>query len=101
MGQPLLVLAQPTNQFVRPGGEAVFRVVAAGNNVLRYQWLFNGSPIPPANGVNDTLTPVGNGTDQLILTGPGPSFCTDPSNHMRESSRRKSLNTNEYSSLCP
>jgi hypothetical protein len=45
-----------------------------------YQWLFNGSPIPPANGINDTLTPVGNGQYSLILTGPGPSFCTDTSN---------------------
>jgi PKD repeat protein len=45
-----------------------------------YQWLFNGNPIPPANGINDTLTPVGNGTYSLILTGPGPSFCTDTSN---------------------
>ncbi len=45
-----------------------------------YQWLFNGVPIPPANGVNDTLTPVGNGTYSLILTGPGPTFCIDTSN---------------------
>jgi PKD repeat protein len=45
-----------------------------------YQWLFNGVPIPPANGINDTLTPVGSGLYSLILTGPGPSFCRDTSN---------------------
>jgi PKD repeat protein len=45
-----------------------------------YQWLYNGNPIPPPNGTNDTLTPVGNGLYQLILTGPGPSFCSDTSN---------------------
>jgi hypothetical protein len=42
-----------------------------------YQWLFNGVPIPPGNGINDTLTPVGSGTYTLILTGPGPTFCKD------------------------
>lgn len=45
-----------------------------------YQWLFNGSPISAPNGVNDTLDPVGSGLYSLILTGPGPSFCTDTSN---------------------
>ncbi|MBI1805665.1 MAG: PKD domain-containing protein [Ignavibacteria bacterium] len=45
-----------------------------------YQWLFNGNPISPTNGTNDTLTPVGSGNYSLILTGPGPSFCKDTSN---------------------
>lgn len=58
-----------------------------------YQWLFNGVPIPPANGINDTLTPVGNGNYQLILTGPGPSFCSDTSNGYN-------LSTHDCDSLC-
>ncbi len=45
-----------------------------------YQWLFNGNPIPPPNGNNDTLTPVGSGQYSLILTGPGPAYCKDTSN---------------------
>ena len=44
-----------------------------------YQWFFNGNPIPPPNGNNDTLTPIGSGTYTLILTGPGPTFCKDTS----------------------
>ncbi|MBI3364455.1 MAG: PKD domain-containing protein [Ignavibacteriae bacterium] len=44
-----------------------------------YQWLYNGNPISPPNGTNDTLTPVGSGTYSLILTGPAPSFCKDTS----------------------
>ena len=40
-----------------------------------YQWYFNNVPIPPPNGTNDTLTPIGSGTYTLILTGPGPTFC--------------------------
>ena len=44
-----------------------------------YQWFFNNVPIPPPNGTNDTLTPIGSGTYTLILTGPGPTFCKDTS----------------------
>jgi PKD repeat protein len=45
-----------------------------------YQWLYNGNPIAPPNGINDTLTPVGSGQYSLILTGPAPASCKDTSN---------------------
>ncbi len=45
-----------------------------------YQWLFNGVPIPPANGINDTLTPVGTGPLFTYSYRARPSFCKDTSN---------------------
>ncbi len=63
-----------------------------------YQWLFNGNPISPANGVNDTLTPVGSGLYSLILTGPGPTFCTDTSNVYNLS--LKNCDSNCHSTIC-
>ncbi len=40
-----LILAQPTNQFVRPSSNAVFTVGAVGNAPLRYHWSFNGASL--------------------------------------------------------
>jgi PKD repeat protein len=45
-----------------------------------YQWYFNGNPIPAPNGTNQQLTPVGNGSYTLVMTGPAPTFCVDTSN---------------------
>jgi hypothetical protein len=46
VASPLIVLSQPTNQLVRPGSNAVFRVVAAGSGALTYQWRRNGVVLP-------------------------------------------------------
>ena len=47
---PLLILTQPTNAAVAPGGTATFRTLAAGNGTVRYQWRKDGLPIPGATG---------------------------------------------------
>jgi hypothetical protein len=46
---PLLILVHPTNVAVVPGSNATFRVAAAGNGVLRFQWRKDDLPIDGAN----------------------------------------------------
>jgi hypothetical protein len=58
------ILGNPTNQFVRPGLSAVFRVSAVGNGPLRYQWRFNGAAITDATNAILTITNA-----QLSSTG--------------------------------
>ena len=50
---PPRIFTQPTNQNVALGGTANFAVGASGAS-LRYQWWFNGSPLP--NATNSALT---------------------------------------------
>jgi hypothetical protein len=54
--QPPLILATPTNQFVRPGSNAVFTVSASGNGFPRYRWRFNGETIALATNATLTVT---------------------------------------------
>ena len=48
MRRPPVILTQPTNQYPRPGSNALFTVNATGSGFLRYQWQFNGADIPGA-----------------------------------------------------
>jgi uncharacterized repeat protein (TIGR01451 family) len=48
IGQPPGIVAQPTNQTVRLGQTASFRVTASGTTPLSYQWSFNGTNLAGA-----------------------------------------------------
>ncbi|HZV36079.1 MAG TPA: immunoglobulin domain-containing protein, partial [Verrucomicrobiae bacterium] len=48
LGGPPLISAQPQNQTVIIGSNAVFSVTASGSLPLTYQWLFNGTNLPGA-----------------------------------------------------
>ena len=54
--QPLVITAQPTNQFVRPGSATAFAVSAGGTGLLRYQWRRDGTDLPGAVGSSLTIT---------------------------------------------
>jgi len=56
-GAPV-ILQQPINITVTPGGTASFAVVATGDPSLTYQWRKNGLPISGASGPMLTLTGV-------------------------------------------
>ncbi len=45
---PLLLLSSPTNQAVRPGGNATFQVLAVSSSPIRYQWQRDGLSLPGA-----------------------------------------------------
>jgi alpha-tubulin suppressor-like RCC1 family protein len=53
-----IVSAPPSSLSLRAGTNFTFSVVAAGTPPLRYQWFFNGLPIPAATGNNLLLTNV-------------------------------------------
>ena len=50
---PVVITRHPTNVNVRPGSNALFRVVSSGINPIHYQWRFHGADIPGAT--NTTL----------------------------------------------
>ncbi|MCI0365929.1 MAG: lamin tail domain-containing protein, partial [Phycisphaerales bacterium] len=54
--RPPLILTQPPRQPVRPGATAIFTVNATGNGFLRYQWRFEGNPIPSATNAGFVIT---------------------------------------------
>src|SRR5262249_27234060 len=56
--QPALILTQPTNQLVRLGSNATFRVDAVGSGLLSYQWRFNGIDLPGKTNATLTFTNV-------------------------------------------
>ncbi len=66
------ILANPTNQFVRPGQNAPFSVSAVGNGPLRYQWRLNGTNIAGATNASLTVTNA-----QLIHSGVYTVVITD------------------------
>ena len=43
---PLIITLHPVYQVVNPGTNVTFSTLATGSGTVRYQWLFNGSPIP-------------------------------------------------------
>ncbi len=51
-GEPPSVLSQPASLTVDEGDSATFSVTAAGSEPFVYQWQFNGTNIPGANGVS-------------------------------------------------
>ena len=50
------ITAQPQNQFINPGSNATFNVVATGTAPLVYQWSFNGGNISAATNTSYTRT---------------------------------------------
>ena len=55
---PPTITAQPTNQTVAQGSNAVFTVTAAGTAPLSYRWLFNGTNLTGATNYSLTVTNV-------------------------------------------
>jgi hypothetical protein len=54
---PVVVTRQPQNQFVPPGGNAAFSVLAGGGG-LSYQWRMHGTNLPGRNASTLALTNV-------------------------------------------
>jgi len=55
---PPLITLMPQSQSVFPGGSASLSVTASGASALSYQWRFNGTDIPGANGATLALNNV-------------------------------------------
>jgi tartrate-resistant acid phosphatase type 5 len=53
-----VVISQPQSQTVKSGLSATFTVVADGDPPLRYQWRFEGTPLPDRTNAVLTLTNV-------------------------------------------
>jgi len=54
------IVTQPAGRRVNIGTDAQFKVIAAGNPLLRYQWFKNGAPMAGATGATLTLPAVRN-----------------------------------------
>jgi hypothetical protein len=67
-----IITAQPQSRTVRDGTLVTLSVVAEGNGPVRYQWLFNGSPMPGQTNASLTLTNV-----QLEHVGDYAVQCVD------------------------
>ncbi|HSY17565.1 MAG TPA: immunoglobulin domain-containing protein [Candidatus Acidoferrales bacterium] len=52
---PPSIITQPQNQYISPGGSAVFSVVAGGSEPLTYQWYYNTNTVL-TNATDSTLT---------------------------------------------
>lgn len=56
---PARILIPPSSVTANPGTNVTFRVTAAGQGPLRYQWMWNGQPITDATNSVLTLSNVG------------------------------------------
>jgi endonuclease/exonuclease/phosphatase family metal-dependent hydrolase len=52
------ITTSPTNQMIARGSNVTLVAAATGTPPLRYQWLFNGSPIPSATNTALSLTNI-------------------------------------------
>ncbi len=74
-------LKHPQSLVVSPRSGAIFTVEALGAPPIIYQWLFNGTPIPNANGPILSLTNVDTtrvGTYTVVVTTTAGSATSDP-----------------------
>ena len=53
-----IITTQPTNQSAIPGQNVSFVTAASGSTPLRFQWQFNGTPLPNATNATLALTNV-------------------------------------------
>lgn len=78
--QPL-ILTQPQSQFVPVGSNAIFNVVAYGQQPMNYQWRFNGSPISGATNASLLLTNIQTnnaGSYSVVVSNPYGSVTSTP-----------------------
>jgi hypothetical protein len=76
-----MILAQPTNQLVRPGQTAAFTVTAAGQAPLFLQWFFNGSLLPGRTNASLQLTNApgdAEGSYSVVVSNALGSVSSDP-----------------------
>jgi len=69
--QPPLITQQPVGQNVNQGANATFSVITFGDAPLHYQWRFEGTNIPGANGNNYTqlnVQPAHEGNYAVVIT---------------------------------
>ena len=53
-----VIMGQPADQLVRPGGSATFSVTASGTDPLSYQWYYEGQSIDGATSQSYSINPV-------------------------------------------
>jgi hypothetical protein len=98
VGDPPLMVVQPTNQTIRLGAAAAFEVVAVGTAPLNYQWSFGGIHLVGATTnvlviTNAQLSDAGsyavlvsnafgsaNSSNALLTVGVPPAIVTQPTN---------------------
>jgi hypothetical protein len=76
-----MIVTQPTNQTVQPGGTAVFNVEVAGTAPFTYQWYFGNVPLADGNGINGATTSTLTLTD--VQTSQAGGYWVATSNSLR------------------